>query len=216
MHPTMDPQDITGLVLAGGQGSRMGGIDKGLEPFHGIPLALHALRRLQPQVGSMLVNDNRHLDTYRTFGAPVCPDAQTDFSGPLAGFLAGMEHCHTPWLLTVPCDTPLFPPDLAQRLAEAASIHGADMAMATALDRSNPLQPAARLQPVFCLLNIRLKDSLAHFIASGGRKVGAWAALHACVRVPFDRASDTPEAFSNANTLEELHQLEAMARQRRL
>ena len=90
------------------------------------------------------------------------------------------------------------------------------MAMATALDRSNPLQPAARLQPVFCLLNIRLKDSLAHFIASGGRKVGAWAALHACVRVPFDRASDTPEAFSNANTLEELHQLETMARQRRL
>ena len=145
MHPTMDPQDITGLVLAGGQGSRMGGIDKGLEPFHGIPLALHALRRLQPQVGSILVNANRHLDIYRTFGAPVCPDAQTDFSGPLAGFLAGMEHCHTPWLLTVPCDTPLFPPDLAQRLAEAASIHGAAMAMAMALDRSNPLQPAARL-----------------------------------------------------------------------
>ncbi len=211
MHSTIDPQDITGLVLAGGQGSRMGGIDKGLEPFHGIPLALHALRRLQPQVGSMLVNANRHLDIYQAFGALVCPDALADFSGPLAGFLAGMEHCHTPWLLTVPCDTPLFPPDLAQRLAEAASIHGADMAMATAPDRSNSLPSTARLQPVFCLLNMRLKDSLAHFIASGGRKVGAWAALHACVRVPFDRASDAPEAFSNANTLEELRQLEITA-----
>ncbi|MEZ5720178.1 MAG: molybdenum cofactor guanylyltransferase MobA [Burkholderiaceae bacterium] len=212
----MDPQDITGLVLAGGQGSRMGGIDKGLAPFKGVPLALHALRRLQPQVGSLLVSANRHLDTYQAFGAPVCPDAQADFSGPLAGFLAGMEHCHTPWLLTVPCDTPLFPHDLAQRLAESIRFHGTDMAIATALDRSDPLQPAARPQPVFCLLNIRLKNSLAHFIASGGRKVGAWAALHACVRVPFDRASDTPEAFSNANTLEELHQLETMARQRRL
>lgn len=211
MHSTIDLQDITGLVLAGGQGSRMGGIDKGLEPFHGIPLALHALRRLQPQVGSMLVNANRHLDIYQTFGAPVCPDALADFSGPLAGFLAGMEHCHTPWLLTVPCDTPLFPPDLAQRLAEAASIHGADMAMATAPDRSNSLPSAARLQPVFCLLNMRLKDSLAHFIASGGRKVGAWAALHACVRVPFDHASDALQAFSNANTLEELRQLEITA-----
>ena len=93
----------------------------------------------------------------------------------------------------------------------AASIHGADMAMATAPDRSNSLPSTARLQPVFCLLNMRLKDSLAHFIASGGRKVGAWAALHACVRVPFDRASDAPEAFSNANTLEELRQLEITA-----
>lgn len=214
MHPTIDPQHITGLVLAGGQGTRMGGIDKGLELFHGIPLALHTLHRLQPQVGRTLVNANRHLDTYQTFGATVCSDALADFSGPLAGFLAGMEHCHTPWLLTVPCDTPLFPPDLAQRLAEATSIHGADMAMATAPDRSNPPQSAARLQPVFCLLNIRLKDSLARFIASGGRKVGAWAALHACVRVPFDHASDAPEAFSNANTLEELRQLEITARQR--
>lgn len=212
MRPSIDPRDMTGLVLAGGQGTRMGGIDKGLELFQGTPLALHALRRLQPQVGCTLVNANRHLDTYQTFGAPVCPDAQADFAGPLAGFLAGMEHCRTAWLLTVPCDTPLFPVDLAQRLAHAACREGADIAMAAARDYSDPQHTTLRPQPVFCLLNVRLKDSLAHFIATGGRKVGAWTAQHTCVRVPFDLPSDASEAFFNANTLEELRQLEITAR----
>ena len=126
-------EDITGLVLAGGRGSRMGGVDKGLQNFRGLPLALHTLMRLQMQVGVSLINANRNLAAYESFGAPVWPDANNDYAGPLAGFLTGLEHCETPWLLTVPCDTPLFPLDLAQRLAAAADAEGADIAMAAIL-----------------------------------------------------------------------------------
>src|SRR4051812_8903666 len=98
----------------------MGGVDKGLQNFGGMPLALVTLMRLQPQVGEILVNANRNLAAYESFGVPVWPDALADYAGPLAGFLTGLEHCETPWLMTVPCDTPRFPPDLAERLAEAA------------------------------------------------------------------------------------------------
>jgi molybdopterin-guanine dinucleotide biosynthesis protein A len=115
----IDPQDITGLVLAGGRGSRMGGVDKGLQNHMGAPLAMHALMRLGPQVGQLMVNANRNLGAYEAFGAPVWPDANPDYAGPLSGFLAGLEHCDTPYLVTVPCDSPLFPLDLVQRLAAA-------------------------------------------------------------------------------------------------
>jgi len=101
--------DITGLVLAGGRGSRMGGVDKGLQLFHGTPLALHTLQRLQSQVGICLINANRNLPTYESYGVPVWPDALADYPGPLAGFLTGLEHCATPYLMTVPCDTPRSP-----------------------------------------------------------------------------------------------------------
>ena len=112
-------EQITGLVLAGGRGSRMGGVDKGLQSYHGVPLALHALLRLAPQVGSAMINANRNLAAYESFGVPVWPDALPDFAGPLAGFLAGLEHCETPYLVTLPCDSPLFPEDLVARLAQA-------------------------------------------------------------------------------------------------
>ncbi|GAO22237.1 molybdopterin-guanine dinucleotide biosynthesis protein A [Alicycliphilus sp. B1] len=105
----IDTHDITGLILAGGRGSRMGGVDKGLQNFRGMPLALHALMRLSPQVGSVMINANRNLSAYESFGMPVWPDGLADYAGPLAGFLCGLERCETPWLLTVPCDTPLFP-----------------------------------------------------------------------------------------------------------
>ena len=121
----IESNDITGLVLAGGRGSRMGGVDKGLQNFRGLPLALHTLMRLQMQVGATMVNANRNLAAYEAFGAPVWPDVLADYAGPLAGFLTGLERCETPWLLTVPCDTPLFPVDLAQRLAHAACREGA-------------------------------------------------------------------------------------------
>ncbi|TMH09190.1 MAG: molybdenum cofactor guanylyltransferase, partial [Betaproteobacteria bacterium] len=100
---TIDKNDITGLILAGGRGSRMGGVDKGLQNHHGMPLALHALLRLQPQVGAMLINANRNLGAYESMGAPVWPDALPDYPGPLAGMLAGLERCTTPYLVTVPC-----------------------------------------------------------------------------------------------------------------
>lgn len=204
----IDPQDITGLVLAGGRGARMGGADKGLQSFRGLPLALNALLRLQPQVGATMVNANRNLAAYEAFGTPVWPDGLADYAGPLAGFLVGLEHCETPWLLTVPCDSPLFPADLAERLARAAEREGADIAMACAPESDAAGATAVRPQPVFCLLRSSLIDSLVRFTQAGGRKIDAWTAQHRCAFEPFDHAGDDPRAFCNANTLAELHALE--------
>jgi molybdopterin-guanine dinucleotide biosynthesis protein A len=197
-------EDITGLVLAGGRGSRMGGADKGLQNFNGVPLALHTLLRLQPQVGEAMVNANRNLSAYESFGAPVWPDALPDYAGPLAGFLTGLEQCGTGWLVTVPCDTPLFPADLVERLAAAAEREDAEIAMASAPEQDGQL----RTQPVFCLLRHELLESLVRFTHGGGRKIDAWTAQHRTVVVPFDRPGDDPRAFFNANTLTELRQLE--------
>ncbi|MCZ8094139.1 MAG: molybdenum cofactor guanylyltransferase MobA [Acidovorax sp.] len=201
-------QHITGLVLAGGRGTRMGGVDKGLQNFRGLPLALHTLMRLQMQVGASLVNANRNLAAYESFGAPVWPDASNDYAGPLAGFLTGLERCETPWLLTVPCDTPLFPLDLAARMAQAADDHQAEIAMAAALEDDGTGQTTVRTQPVFCLLRVDLLESLVRFTQAGGRKIDAWTATHRCVTVPFDQPGDDPKAFFNANTLAELQALE--------
>jgi len=201
----MNPQDITGLILAGGRGTRMGGVDKGLQNFNGLPLAAHTLMRLAPQVGQVLINANRNLAAYESMGVPVWPDALPDYPGPLAGFLTGLEHCETPYLLTVPCDTPLFPPDLAQRLGQALEAEDADIAMASAPEEDGQL----RTQPVFCLLGRELMDSLVRFTHEGGRKIDAWTALHRTVQVPFDRPGDDARAFFNANTLAELRRLEA-------
>jgi molybdenum cofactor guanylyltransferase len=203
--------DITGLVLAGGRGSRMGGIDKGLQNFRGMPLARHALLRLGGQVGRLVLNANRNLEVYADFGAPVWRDAIAGHAGPLAGFLAGLERCETPFLLTVPCDAPLFPLDLASRLGSALLVDDAEIAMAAAPEEG--LVPGARptlaAQPVFCLLRITLRDSLLQFIRQGGRRVGQWTGLHRTALVPFDRSGDPPHAFFNANTLADLKALQA-------
>ncbi|MCW5222989.1 molybdenum cofactor guanylyltransferase MobA [Verminephrobacter aporrectodeae] len=204
-------QDITGLVLAGGKGARMGGVDKGLQAFRGLPLALHTLLRLQLQTGSVLINANRNLAAYEAFGAAVWPDVLADYAGPLAGFLTGLEHCATPWLLTVPCDTPFFPLTLATRLAAAAEQQGADIAMAAAPQDDGAGGVSVRPQPVFCLLRADLLESLAAFTQAGGRKIDAWTGRHACAIVPFDEPGDDPQAFFNANTLAELHRLERSA-----
>ncbi len=197
-------RDITGLILAGGRGARMGGADKGLQHFNGQPLALHTLRRLQPQVGQVLVNANRNLASYEAFGAPVCTDALPDFAGPLAGFMTGLAHCDTPWLVTVPCDTPLFPLDLVTRLAQTASAHHAEIAVARAPESDGALRP----QPVFCLMRRDVSESLHRFTREGGRKIDAWTAQLHAVFVDFNAPGDDPRAFANANTLDELHQLE--------
>lgn len=205
----IDIQDITGIVLAGGRGSRMGGVDKGMQNFNGIPLALHTLLRLQMQVGSVMINANRNLAAYEAFGVPVWPDTLSDYAGPLAGFLTGLERCETPYLLTAPCDTPLFPLDLAARLAEAMAREGAEIAMAAGHDSADTpgTESAVRTQPVFCLLRMELLESLVAFTQGGGRKIDAWTAQHKTVVVPFDRPDDA-RAFFNANTLAELHALE--------
>jgi molybdopterin-guanine dinucleotide biosynthesis protein A len=193
------PDDVTGLVLAGGRGSRMGGVDKGLQNHLGIPLALHALLRLQPQVGAMLINANRNIGAYEALGAPVWPDPIEGFAGPLAGFLAGLEHCETPWLVTVPCDTPDFPVDLVARLAEAADGAAADIAYAATFEDGRE-----QAHPVFCLLRSALSESLIAFLHQGGRKIDTWFAQHPAVAVRFD----DPSAFFNANTAAELAQLQ--------
>ncbi|MGE4240370.1 molybdenum cofactor guanylyltransferase MobA [Ramlibacter sp.] len=200
----MDKHDITGVILAGGRGSRMGGVDKGLQNFRGMPLAVQALVRLGEQVGQVMINANRNLGAYESFGAPVWPDALADYAGPLAGFLTGLENCETPYLVTVPCDTPLFPADLVARLAEAMERENADIAMAAAREEDGQV----RTQPVFCLLRRELLESLVRFTHEGGRKIDAWTALHRQAIVTFDAPGDDPRAFFNANTLAELHRLE--------
>lgn len=200
---------VTALILAGGRGSRMGGIDKGLQNFRGLPLALQTLMRLQLQSETpqdIMINANRNLAAYESLGAAVWPDTLDGFAGPLAGFLTGLERCETPLLLTVPCDTPLFPLDLIERLHAALTEENADLAMAAAREEDGQ----TRAQPVFCLLKIELLDSLVAFTQKGGRKIDAWTDQHRCAIVPFDRPQDAPEAFFNANTLEELQKLESL------
>lgn len=200
---------ITGLILAGGRGSRMGGSDKGLQNFHGLPLALQTLMRLQLQslpLQEVLINANRNLAAYESLGVPVWPDSIDGFAGPLAGFQTGLERCETPLMLTVPCDTPLFPLDLVERLYEAMDAQDADLAMAAAPEADGTV----RTQPVFCLLKTDLLESLVKFTQGGGRKIDAWTAQHRCAIVPFDLPGDSPQAFANANTLAELQQLEAL------
>ena len=200
---------VTALILAGGRGARMGGIDKGLQNFRGLPLALQTLMRLQLQSEApqeVLINANRNLAAYESLGAAVWPDTLEGFAGPLAGFLTGLERCETPLLLTVPCDTPLFPLDLLERLQQALHSEQADLAMAAAREEDGQV----RAQPVFCLLKVELLESLVRFTQAGGRKIDAWTGQHRCAIVPFDRPQDAPEAFFNANTLEELQKLESL------
>jgi molybdopterin-guanine dinucleotide biosynthesis protein A len=206
----ISPDQITGLILAGGRGSRMGGVDKGLQSFNGMPLALHTLTRLQMGGGvdQIMINANRNLAAYESFGVPVWPDGLADYAGPLAGFLTGLERCETPFLVTVPCDTPLLPFDLVPRLAQALQQQDADIAMAGAPEADKNGQLQLRTQPVFCLLRASLLESLLQFTQGGGRKIDAWTALHKTVVVPFDLPGDDPRAFCNANTLAELRQLE--------
>ena len=211
MPAPISAQDITGCVLAGGRGARMGGVDKGLQNFLGRPLALHALQRLAPQVGPLLLNANRNTEAYaalgRPLGARVCADALPDYPGPLAGFMAGLVHCDTPWLLCVPCDTPLFPTDLAERMlaargeAEIVVAHGWDLERGAG---------ELRAQPVFCLLRATLRDSLERFITGGGRKIDAWTGQHRCAQALFQRPGERL-VFANANTLAQLHDLEQLA-----
>jgi molybdopterin-guanine dinucleotide biosynthesis protein A len=190
---------ITGLILAGGRGSRMGGTDKGLQNFHGLPLALQTLMRLQLQslpLQEVLINANRNLAAYESLGVPVWPDSIDGFAGPLAGFQTGLERCETPLLLTVPCDTPLFPLDLVERLYTAMNAQEADIAMAAATEAD--------------LLKTDLLESLVKFTQGGGRKIDAWTGQHRCAIVPFDLPGDSTQAFANANTLAELQQLESL------
>ena len=193
---------ITGLILAGGQGARMGGADKGLQLLAGEPLVRHVLRRLQPQADSVMISANRNLDAYGSLGVPVWTDIMDGYAGPLAGLQAGLTHCATPLLACVPCDAPFFPADLVAQLHAALENAGADIAVACAGAGEN-----RRAHPVFCLLKTALLPHLSAFILDGGRKVSAWQAAHKLVEVFFGDEN----AFRNINNLDDLQRCEAMS-----
>ena len=184
--------EITGLVLAGGQGRRMGGLEKGLQGFQGRPLVAHALARLAPQVGPLLISANRHLAEYAQFGTTVLPDASDAFQGPLAGLLQGLRAARTPWLLCVPCDVPQLPADLGARLADALLHQGGSVAIA--------VDAQGRSQPLFALIHTELRDTLEAALARGERRVEAWMHSHGARGVRFG----VSEAFRNLNTRAEL------------
>jgi molybdenum cofactor guanylyltransferase len=178
----------------------MGGTDKGLQPLRGMPMAMHVLWRLAPQVIDVVINANRNLGAYEGFGRTVVPDASADFQGPLAGMLAGLPYCETDWMMVVPCDVPHLPTDLVARLLAAAEAVDAPIAMPVTVDPDGQRQT----HPVFLLLRGDLYDSLSVFMQNGGRKIDLWTASVGAIEVPFDDAS----AFFNANTLADLNQLE--------
>ena len=181
---------VSGIVLAGGLGRRMGGVDKGLQPLRGKPMVQWVLERLRPQVAEVLINANQNLETYATFGHKVVPDSIAGFAGPLAGLHAGLKAAANPLVVTVPCDSPFLPADLVSRLNGSLKDH--DLAVA----KTGP-QP----HPVFALMKRQVRESLEAFLASGGRKIDTWYAALKVVEVSFD---DEADAFRNINTLDEL------------
>ncbi|MGH8808190.1 MAG: molybdenum cofactor guanylyltransferase MobA [Noviherbaspirillum sp.] len=195
----LDPDRITGLILAGGRGSRMGGVDKGLQLFRGAPMALHAIMRLAPQVGRMMINANQNLGPYESFGLPVWPDQLSGFAGPLAGLQTGLARCETDYLVTAPCDSPFLPEDLVERLADALLAHDAELAVAVT-GEGDTRQP----HPVFCLMKASLLPHLTTYLQDGGRKIEAWYRMLKFVEVRFENEA----AFRNINTLDELHRFE--------
>ncbi|HWT72697.1 MAG TPA: molybdenum cofactor guanylyltransferase MobA [Oxalicibacterium sp.] len=195
----MDTEQITGLILAGGRGSRMGHVDKGLQNFRGAPMAMHVLMRLSPQVGQVMINANQNLGPYEGFGVPVWPDEMPDFAGPLAGLHTGMVHCETDYLVSAPCDSPFLPTDLVQRLGDALEADKADVAVAVT-GEGETRQP----HPVFCLAKASLLPHLTHYLQEGGRKFEKWYASLKAVEVHFD----DEDAFRNINTLDELRKYE--------
>lgn len=197
--------DITGLILAGGRGTRMGSVDKGLVTLVGKPMVAHVIERLGPQVGTLMINANQNRDTYAAYGVPVWPDALPDFAGPLAGLQTGLLHCATPYLVTAPCDSPFLPLNLVERLAQGLQAQGADLAVAVtgAEGAHSQRQP----QPVFCLAHKKLLPHLTTFLGEGGRKVERWYADLKVAEVWFADES----AFRNINTRDELHAQESAA-----
>ena len=200
----MNKDSISGLLLAGGRGTRMGSVDKGLQAFGGSTMAAHVLARLAPQVATLAINANRNLEQYAAFGTPVWPDETPGFAGPLAGLEAGLRHCGTPYLLTAPCDSPFLPADLAERLFEGLQREGADLAVAVT-EENGLRQP----HPVFCLLKTGLAPVLSNYLAAGGRRMDGWYPQIKVTEVLFEDAA----AFRNINTLDELQQLDTVPSQ---
>ncbi len=189
-------QEVTGVVLAGGRGLRMGGRDKGLVGFAGRPLVEWVIEALKPQVGSLVISANRNLESYTRYGFQVIEDLEPGYQGPLAGILSALRVARTEWVLTLPCDGPRPPPDLRERLAEALTSQGAELAIAT---------EGSRRQPLHALLPVRLADSLAAFLGEGKRTVEQWYDRHSTALADF---GDRPDCFANLNSPDQARSLE--------
>src|ERR1700752_1046352 len=175
--PSKPGTSVTGVVLAGGQGSRMGGVDKGLQPFRGKPMVAHAIERLAPQVDELLINPNRNPEDYARFGHRVIADEIAGFAGPLAGFERGLAHAAGDLVVTVPCDSPVPPADLVARLREARGREGAYLAVARTDEQAHP---------VFSLMRRSVLPSLQQFLSAGQRKIDRWYSALKVVEVAFD------------------------------
>lgn len=195
----MTAPKITALILAGGRGSRMGSVDKGLQLFYGKPMVAQVLERLAPQVDEVIINANRSLDAYTAFGHRVIPDVIDGFVGPLAGLQVGLLHATHPLVVTAPCDSPFLPLDLVARLLAALQNNQADLAVAKTFEQ---------VHPVFCLVKRDLEPHLRSFLETGQRKIDKWYETLNVVEVSFD---DVESAFMNINTREELNRLERPA-----
>ena len=188
---TTPVQDITAVILAGGKARRMGGEDKGLIELHGRPLLDYIISGLRPQAGQLLVNANRNLERYRAFGYPVVEDIMGDYFGPLVGMATGMQACNTPYIMTVPCDSPFVPAGLADQLYQTLADTEADISVA---------HDGSRMQPVFALLRCELLPDLLTYLEGGGRKIDTWYTQH---RLVFSDFSALPDTFLNLNTPED-------------
>lgn len=188
---------ITGVILAGGQGSRMGGLDKGLLELHGRPLVEYLLEALQPQVDTIFINANRNQERYQQYQYPVISDRLAGYQGPLAGFAAAMQLANTDYVLTVPCDGPEIAPDAVERLLAALQSEQAELAVA---------HDGERLQPVHALIPVSLLPSLQDFLAKGDRKIDRWYTQHRMAQADF---GDCRRMFRNMNTPEQKMALEA-------
>ncbi len=196
MATSYPKHEITGVILAGGRAQRMGGRDKGLIELAGRTMASHVVDGLKPQVGALLINANRNRDAYARLGLPIVADVVGDYSGPLAGMASAMEHARTPYVVSAPCDSPLVPADLVQRLYLSLAEAQADLSVA---------HDGVRMQPVFALLRRSLLESILAFLKDGGRKIDRWFAMHVTAQADF---SDSPETFLNVNTPEDREALE--------
>lgn len=202
-NETISRDDITGVILAGGRGSRMGGEDKGLVLLDGRAMVEHVVARLRSQVGTLFISANRNQERYAAFGYPVVEDSLADYQGPLAGMASALQIASTPYVVTVPCDSPLIGADLVERLARALVREAADIAVA---------HDGERTHPVFLLLKRALLPSLLDFLDAGERKIDRWFEQHRVASADF---SDAPDAFLNVNDPNEHRALEQRLREAR-
>ncbi|MES9902096.1 MAG: molybdenum cofactor guanylyltransferase MobA [Sedimenticola sp.] len=191
-----DSSMVTGVILAGGRATRMGGNDKGLIELAGRPMIEYVVDSMKNQVSDLYINANRNEAAYQRCGYPVFNDSRDDFAGPLAGIATAMGRATTELLLVAPCDGPWLPQDLGERLYREMSLAGADVCMA---------HDGSRLQPVYGLFRCNLAASIIDFLNAGDRKIKLWLDQQRSAIADF---SDHPEAFINVNTPEERDRVE--------